>query len=423
MKKIIFILFAISLFHGFATGQWIQQASSTTTHLLDCDFINQNTGWVCGDGGVILKTTNGGLNWVQQNSGVNKRLEGIEAVDANILYCVGWFQTILKSTDGGANWVIIRDGPTGTGSTFFKCFFLNSNTGWLLRSGASGGYILRTTNGGLTFDSTNVIFSFLRDIYFKNALSGVLCGDGALVMRSTDGGVVWSQIQLPLFQGGMPNLFRISFVGDYGWTIGEGGPFNGGRAVWRTTNFGSTWDSIARVPYPSNQLNYSVFFTNFNTGYCGGTYGYTYKSTNGGFNWYQQNMPIDGFRNDFWFANDSLGWVIGGGGYILNTTNGGTFVAVQPISYALPKEFKLHQNYPNPFNTQTAIEFEILNRAHYKLEIYDVLGKKIVELVNEYFNSGRYRINFNANQLSSGIYCYKLSSDKLTQTKKFILIK
>lgn len=239
MKKVIYILFAISLFHITVDAQWIQQTSGVGTSLLDIDFINENTGWACGDGGVILKTTNSGVNWVQQTSGVNKRLEGIDAVDDNTLYCVGWFQTILKSTNSGTNWIAIRNGPSGTGASFDKTFFLNVNTGWLLRDGGSGGYILRTTNGGVSFDSTNVIFSFMSDIYFKDALTGVLCGNGALIMKSTDGGVTWNQILLPLYNGGMPNLYHLSFLGDFGWTIGEGSASGFGKLVYRTTNFGN----------------------------------------------------------------------------------------------------------------------------------------------------------------------------------------
>ncbi|HRJ86734.1 MAG TPA: YCF48-related protein, partial [Ignavibacteria bacterium] len=321
MKKLFYILFAISLFHQCTSAQWVLQVSGVNTSLLDIDFINENTGWACGDGGVVVKTTNGGVNWVQQNTGLFKRLEGIDAVDANTIYSVGWFQTIIKSTNGGSNWQVIRDGPSGVGSTFFKCFFLNVNTGWLLRSG--GGYVLKTTNGGITFDSVFTNNSFNRDIYFKDANTGVICGDGAWIIRSTDGGVSWAQIPLPLLTSA-PNLYRISFVGNTGWTIGEGGESGLGRMVFRTTNFGISWDSIARVPYPNNELIYSVFFANNNTGYCGGTFGHIFKSTNGGINWYQQNVPINGFRNDFWFPNDSTGWVVGGGGYILRTTNGGT---------------------------------------------------------------------------------------------------
>lgn len=422
MKKLI-LLTLLTLLTQYTQSQWMQQVSGVTTHLLDVDFINENTGWACGDGGIIVKTTNGGVNWVQQTSGVNKRLEGIDAVDANILHCVGWWQTILKSTNGGTNWIVIRNGPSGTGASFNKTYFLNVNTGWLLRDGGSGGYILRTTNGGATFDSTNVIFSFMWDIYFKDALNGILCGDGALVMRSTDGGVTWNQIFLPLLTGA-PNLYRLSFVGDYGWTIGEGAENNMGKMVFRTTNFGSSWDSIARVPYPDLQLNYSVFFSSLNTGYCGGTTGYIFKSTNGGFNWYQQNSPSNGFRRDFWLANDSLGWSVGGGGQIFKTTNGGTYVGIEPISNVNPIEFNLYQNYPNPFNPITTIKYDLPKDVKVTIKVYDLLGREIETIINnEFKTAGWYEINWNANKYASGVYIYRIEAGDFVQSKKMVLIK
>ncbi|MBN8584547.1 MAG: T9SS type A sorting domain-containing protein [Ignavibacteria bacterium] len=420
MKKLLYMVFAISLLHNVAWAQWVQQNSGVTTSLLDIDFINENTGWACGDGGVVVKTTNGGVNWVQLNTGLFKRLEGIDAVDANTVYSVGWFQTIIKSTNGGSNWQIIRDGPTGVGSTFFKCFFINLNTGWLLRSG--GGYVLKTTNGGISFDSVFTNNSFNRDIYFKDANTGVICGDGAWIIRSTDGGVSWVQISLPLLTSA-PNLYRISFVGNTGWTIGEGGESGLGRMVFRTTNFGISWDSIARVPYPNNELIYSVFFANNNTGYCGGTFGHIFKSTNGGISWYQQNVPINGFRNDFWFSNDTTGWVVGGGGYILKTTNGGTYVNVSSNQTQMPNKHAIGKIYPNPFNPETNIHFELAFEDDIKIKVYDMLGKEIFELINKKMQAGRYEVKFNGISLSSGIYICRLESKNNILSKTIVLLK
>jgi len=419
MKKIIHILFAISLFHQFANTQWIQQTSGVGTSLLDIDFINENTGWVCGDDGVVVKTTNGGVNWVQQNTGLFKRLEGIDAVDANTIYSVGWFQTIIKSTNGGSNWMVIRDGPTGVGSTFFKCFFLNANTGWLLRS---SGYVLRTTNGGINFDSTFVNNAFPRDVLFKDANTGVICGDGAWIIRSTDGGVSWVQIPLPLLTGA-PNLYRISFVGNTGWTIGEGSESGLGKLVFKTTDFGITWDSIARVPYPNNTLNYSVFFTDQNTGYCGGTFGHIFKSTNGGFNWIQQNVPVDGFRSDFNFVNDSIGWVVGGGGFILKTTNGGTYVGISNNQNTVPIRHTISKIYPNPFNPETTIQFELAFDDDIRITVYDLLGRETNKVVDSKLQAGRYKVKFNGISLSSGIYICRLESKNITLSKTIVLIK
>ncbi len=420
MKRLILTAFAISLFHNFASAQWVQQNSGVSSSLLDIDFINENTGWTCGDNGVVLKTTNGGVNWVLQNTGLFKRLEGIDAVDANTIYSVGWFQTIIKSTNGGNNWLIIRDGPTGVGSTFFKCFFLNSNTGWLLRSG--GGYVFRTSNGGVTFDSVFTNNSFNNDVFFKDANTGVICGNGAWIIRSTDGGVSWFQVPLPLLTGA-PNLYRISFVGNTGWTIGEGSESGLGKLVFRTTNFGSSWDSIARVPYPSGQLNYSVCFTNMSTGYAGGTSGIIFKSIDGGLSWFQQNSPNIGFRNDFWFSNDSTGWCTGGGGQIFKTVNGGTYVSIANTQNTLPIKHVINNIYPNPFNPETNIQFELAFGDEVKLSIYDLLGKEIAVLVNRKMHAGKFEIKFDGSLLSSGIYICRFAAKDIIISKTMVLIK
>jgi photosystem II stability/assembly factor-like uncharacterized protein len=422
MKKIIYTLLTFvicSLLSAICEAQWVQQYSPVTTSLLDVSFINQNTGWASGDYGVILKTTNGGINWIQQNSGSTNHLEGIHAVDANTVYCVGWWQTILKTTNGGNSWLAIRNGTTNTVPSFFGVYFLNAYTGWLLRNN----YILRTINGGSTFDSTYEVFSYMYDIFFKDASTGVLCGDGSLIMKSTDGGVIWNQITIPRYQGGMPNLYRESFVGNCGWVIGEGRDFNLGCLCWKTTNFGDSWDTISRIPYPNSELNYSVYFSSLNTGWAGGTSGYIFKSTNGGLNWIQQVSPSNGFRNDFWFFNDFTGWCVGGGGQIFKTTNGGTYVDIKPISNIIPKELQLYQNFPNPFNNQTIIIFEILKSDRYKMEVYDILGRKLEVIFDQYLMPGKFKIDYNAISLSSGTYFYRLSSSYSNKTKKFILIK
>jgi hypothetical protein len=228
---------------------------------------------------------------------------------------------------------------------------------------------------------------------------------------------------LPLLFGA-PNLYRMSFVGDNGWTIGSAGETGLGKLVFRTTNFGSSWDSVARIQYPNGEQNYSVFFANLITGYAGGTSGIIYKSTNSGSNWLQQNSPSNGFRNDFWFANDSLGWCSGGGGHIYKTTNGGTYVGIEPVSNIIPNEFKLYQNYPNPFNPKTIIRFQINRLSVIKLSIYDINGKRISDLVNRKLNAGTYETEFVGTELSSGLYFYVLVvNGEIADTKKMIMIK
>jgi hypothetical protein len=97
--------------------------------------------------------------------------------------------------------------------------------------------------------------------------------------------------------------------------------------------------------------------------------------------------------------------------------------AVIDNSNILPNSFRLDQNYPNPFNPTTNISYTIPQNGITSLKVYNILGKEVANLVNKYQANGHYSITFNASNLSSGVYFYKLSNGKLSNTKKMILIQ
>ncbi len=86
-------------------------------------------------------------------------------------------------------------------------------------------------------------------------------------------------------------------------------------------------------------------------------------------------------------------------------------------------EFRLDQNYPNPFNPTTAINYQLSEISKVELKVFDILGKEISTLVNEIQNAGIYKVIFDASNLPSGIYFYKIQTDKFSETKKMIFIK
>jgi len=88
-----------------------------------------------------------------------------------------------------------------------------------------------------------------------------------------------------------------------------------------------------------------------------------------------------------------------------------------------PETFVLYQNYPNPFNAGTRIKFSLPKKEYVNLEIFDELGNLVTELLNEELSSGIYQVEFNATNLSSGIYYYKLTTENFMQAKKLVLIK
>jgi hypothetical protein len=99
------------------------------------------------------------------------------------------------------------------------------------------------------------------------------------------------------------------------------------------------------------------------------------------------------------------------------------YYGVNKFNSGMVREFSLSANYPNPFNPSTSISYSIPENTLVTLKIYDVLGNEVVELINEQKESGNYQIDFNASELSSGIYYYTLTAGNFTSTKKMILMK
>jgi len=89
----------------------------------------------------------------------------------------------------------------------------------------------------------------------------------------------------------------------------------------------------------------------------------------------------------------------------------------------LPIEFSLSQNYPNPFNPITKIKYSIIEKVNVNLSVYDILGRETIKLINKKQNAGKYEVKFNASNLPSGVYFYKLTAGEFFAIKKMILIK
>lgn len=90
---------------------------------------------------------------------------------------------------------------------------------------------------------------------------------------------------------------------------------------------------------------------------------------------------------------------------------------------SIPRGFKLEQNYPNPFNPTTKISWQSPVGSWQTLKVYDVLGKEVKTLIDEFKNAGSYQIDFDASKLSAGVYFYQFKSDNFVETKKMILLR
>jgi hypothetical protein len=131
------------------------------------------------------------------------------------------------------------------------------------------------------------------------------------------------------------------------------------------------------------------------------------------------NVVFWDIYNSYWGVYDSdnaTTWEIG------NFDNLTTSIENETINDQ-PNSYILDQNYPNPFNPITTIKYDLPNTSDVSLIIYDILGRKVKELVNTKQQAGRYEIQFNASTLASGVYIYQLISEKYINSKKMILLK
>jgi hypothetical protein len=148
-----------------------------------------------------------------------------------------------------------------------------------------------------------------------------------------------------------------------------------------------------------------------------------------GTNWTVYNTSNSGLPDNYVYAIaiDGVGnkWIGTRGGGLAVYREGGVIlpVEVKEKSNEIPTNFALYQNYPNPFNPSTTIEFDIPERTNVKLIVYDILGREVETLIDKELEPGKYKLNFTATNLPSGVYFYTLRTPKFTKTNKMLLIK
>ncbi|MBN8570707.1 MAG: T9SS type A sorting domain-containing protein [Ignavibacteria bacterium] len=462
------------------------QISSVNPTIISFLYTDLNTGFALKTTDEVLKTTNGGANWftfsgkmpqhflnsttgVSGGEGVSvstdggnswnsrlisltgQSLEDIHFSDENYGWAVG-YNTILKTTDGGNQWSAMPLISNYHTAVWFK----NQNTGVI---GTYGG-VNYTTNSGSTWTNvTGAPYSNYHFYRFQAPSANVVytlaniyqASDSTVILKSTNSGAIWLSAASP---SRTKEFYFLNENTGYAVTLSQ---------TYKTTDGSATW-ALA-----SNKLWKNVCFINENTGWYSDS-GTVYRTSNGGADWitryssygsvtynmkffdlytgyrtvkegflssYQIQKTTDAgetffnmnFYSDsrslrkFSFINQNTGWVAGSGGTILKTTTGGSSIGIQQVSSYLPDKFYLEQNYPNPFNPATVISFQLPAAGFVKLKVFDLLGREVANLLNENLSAGSYKYDFNASDLTSGIYFYKLETENFSETRKMVLVK
>lgn len=405
--KTIKIIILLILAATAANSQWVQQSSGVTNELRLAYMLSETKIFALGQAGTLLRTTNGGDNWVTIAAGTANNLVSMDFINSNTGY-IGSSMELLKTVNGGNTWTTVAP-YNGSG----RISFVNENTGW---RGGNNASILKTTNGGENWSVQNVGFTCITQaVHFINTNTGFASaiGDSTWIIKTINGGSTWQII----YRSGTASYSNFHVRNsNHIYIVGGNGLFV------RTTNGGTNWIQTQIV---SGGFSFSsAFFADETTGIAVGSGGRIFATTNGGDNWVQEGNSVNSSLTSVSFMPGTLstGFTVGVNGAILKTTNGGA-LGIQQISGEVPVGFKLNQNYPNPFNPVTNIQFSIPKAGNIRLVVFDVTGREVAELVNQQLSAGTFNYDFDASQLSSGMYFYKLSGDGFNEVKKMILVK
>lgn len=273
------------IYHGVDNGTawvWTKQESGVNHLLVSGTFINDKQGWIAGQLGTILHTSDGGNTWVKQNSGTDKHLFNVSFVDGRNGWAVGDGNTILHTSDGGATWT--RQAEEGD-KILNTIHCIDADTCWIV---GELGIILKTTNSGATWDTVMPQFFERKTVEeeFENprpALFAIaatdtnhvwLAGIDGTIIHTADGGATWQQLAVPIKEG----IYSLCIRDGKGWAVGDKGTY------LTSSDSGMTWQLVEDTIKTKQWLG-GVHFTDTQKGWATGSGGTIVRTTDGGATW------------------------------------------------------------------------------------------------------------------------------------------
>lgn len=405
---------------GGDNEDWVEQVSGTNYFLHSCYFLNSQEGWICGgpvsaDTSIILHTNDGGDHWVRQPCSANASLRAIFFLDNKHGWVVGENGNVARTSDGGTTWV-----PVATGRTedFYSLYFLSDKVGWI-----GGRSILFTDDGGKTWQE-QIGFSSIdqvRALRFITPLIGwaVIQGSAGALYKTMDGGLSWFKLNI----GTENNLYDIDVVNDQmAWTVGTY------STILKTSN----------VVVPVQLMNFTANWIdgrvelNWSTASELNNYGFEIqRQFNSQTNWtkigFQKAHGTSSEVHHYSFIDQPQ---IGGKyRYRLKQLDlDGKFSISSSREVIVPAKFALYQNSPNPFNPETEISYQIPYDQQVTLEIYNMMGQRVVTLIDYHQEGGYHKVIWNGKDdsgriVGSGIYFYRLKTENFEATRKLVLLR
>ena len=430
-------------------------------HNIDFNPINSNELIAVNDGGV-WKSTDRGSNWTNLNSTLTlTQFYRIAADPSNVSHIMGGTQDngtqrtlgtinwaaafggdggevcfnspnpqfilgetqnngVRRSTDGGSSWVSATSGLTGSGAWIGPLISHPSNLG-IFYTARQQVFRSSTRTGNYWTPISSGTSGTIRELAISRSNPSVMYAtSGSQIYKSTDAGITFTNVTTGLPSRTITSVYVHPDSSDAAVVSYSG--FGAGK-IYKTTNGASSWINISGnlpdspvndvlIYYPGAAT--SIYYAAMDIG--------VFFTSNYGTSWVEL---ADGLPNtvsmhlDYHQATNKLRIGTHGRG-VWETDNP---VGVINYNNEIPGNYSLEQNYPNPFNPVTTIKYSILNGGFVKVAVFDILGREIKTIVSEKQNPGTYTVQFDASQLTSGVYFYRLQTDSFTKTRKMIIVK
>lgn len=404
----------------------------------DVFFATPDSGWVVNGDGEIYRTVDGGATWRLQVNRPRAHFRSVAFVDAQR----GWAgnvgpgefgatdPTILyQTTNAGINWLPVTtfEGPVPAG----MCGMHAVNDSTVVGVGRVRGpaFFVRTTDGGKTWTSRDMSShaAGLIDVYFTDTDTGFAVGltnadhdqSSGVVLYTADGGATWEE------------RFRTSRTGEWFWKLSFPSPRVGYASLQRnssapiffakTSDGGATWEE--KLFSQSYYFVQGIGFATEDEGWIGGNSSSpTFHTTDGGETWVPD--PIGARLNRFRFLNDSLGYAVG---RQVHKFAPASRVHAEGRS-ALPATVRMDAGYPNPFRAATTVQYSLPTPAFVVGAVYDVQGRRVVELVRREQPAGTYSIVWDGTDevgetVSTGVYFFRISVDAYTRSRPMVIVR
>jgi ligand-binding sensor domain-containing protein len=378
--------------------------------------------WIGTNGGGLLKFD--GRNWTVYTKpnfdNYNINVTDFVTIDKRGIIWLGTWIGLVKFD--GVNWTVYRDSNSGLPNEWIHVIVIDEEGNkWIGTNGGLAKFdglrwrVYKTSNSGLPSDTVRSIAIDGNGKKWIGTPRGVAVFDGVswTVYDTSNSGLPSNDVYaIAIDREGNKWIGTRTFRRGFFYFGGGLAKFDGVNwTVYNTSNSGLPFDNVSVIMIDKDGNKWI------------GTDGGGLVKFDGG-NWIVYNESNSGLP-DNWVLTISIDkegnkWVGTKFRGIAVYREGG--VIIKPVEIP-PARFKLFQNYPNPFNSVTTIEFEVYERSFVRLVVYDVLGREVKRPFEGLVGMGRYRVNFDARGLPSGIYFYRLEVGGQVEVKKMVLVK